>query len=588
MKRRLFFTASRMSGHMFRTWTALPGLAAGAAAGVGLGGRGRGLRGLAGAGGGGPGSGAAGGGGGGGRGGRASGTGTSGARPGAGPLGAAALTGTLATALTASGRGRTGPGTRGGGLRDGLRSGCGRGLDRRLLLYGGGGGRGGCLGRDRGGGTARGGPGGLGPVSGGHGGHRRMGLGPRHVPHRGPGPRARLEVGAALQPVEPGLDRALVVVRRGQQHARADQLQLEPGRGGAPHLRQPGVDEVGGPAELGGAEHGGLGLHALDDVDGRVDEPLLARVRDGGEDDEVPQPLQQIGDEPAGVVAALDHPVDDLEGGGAVTGGERVHHGVEQRPVRVAEEGGGHGVRHTVGGGAGEELVHDGHRVTYGPGPGAHDERQHAVLDGDALAPADLAQVLPQGAGRNEPEGVVVGPRPDRPDDLLGLGGGEDELQMLRRLLDDLQQGVEPRRGDHVGLVDDVDLVPAAGGPEEGLLAQLTGVVHATVRRGVDLDDVDGPRPVARQVPARLALPARGRRRPLLTVQAPREDPRAGGLATSARPAEQVRVIDPVVPQRLLQRVSDMLLPDDLGEGLRAVAAVQRKGRHTYEVIGAD
>jgi hypothetical protein len=29
-----------------------------------------------------------------------------------------------------------------------------------------------------------------------------------------------------------------------------------------------------------------------------------------------------------------------------------------------------------------------------------------------------------------------------------------------------------------------------------------------------------------------------------------------------------------------------MLLPDDLGERLRAIATVQRKGRHAYEVIG--
>ncbi|GGZ17040.1 hypothetical protein GCM10010327_54950 [Streptomyces nitrosporeus] len=46
-------------------------------------------------------------------------------------------------------------------------------------------------------------------------------------------------------------------------------------------------------------------------------------------------------------------------------------------------------------------------------------------------------------------------------------------------------------------------------------------------------------------------------------------------------------MVDPVVPQGLLKRVSDMLLTDDLGEGLGAIAAVQRKGRHIYEVIGA-
>ena len=96
----------------------------------------------------------------------------------------------------------------------------------------------------------------------------------------------------------------------------------------------------------------------------------------------------------------------------------------------------------------------------------------------------------------HQPERVVMGTRPDGPDDLLGLGGGEDELEVLRRLLDDLQQRVEACRRDHVGLVDDVDLVPAAGGPEEGLLPQLTRVVHTTVRSGVDLDDVDEPGPL--------------------------------------------------------------------------------------------
>ncbi|GFH64508.1 hypothetical protein Sgou_52620 [Streptomyces gougerotii] len=45
-------------------------------------------------------------------------------------------------------------------------------------------------------------------------------------------------------------------------------------------------------------------------------------------------------------------------------------------------------------------------------------------------------------------------------------------------------------------------------------------------------------------------------------------------------------MIDPVVPQRLLQRVGDMFLPDDLGERLRAITAVQRERRHAYERTG--
>ncbi|MFK4690857.1 hypothetical protein RKD22_003792 [Streptomyces pristinaespiralis] len=414
----------------------------------------------------------------------------------------------------------------------------------------------------------------------------RLGVRPGHVSHGGALATGR-ERRPPLQAVQPGPHRPLVVEGRRQQHPGADQLQLEPRRRGSPHLGQARVDEVRGPAELGGAEHGGLRLHPLDHVRRGVDQPLGARVRHGGEDHQVAQPLQQVRDEPARVVPAFDDAVHDLEGGGSVTRREGVHDGVEQRTVRVAEQGRRHGVCHTVVGGAGEQLVHDGHGVTHRPRAGPYHQREHAVLHRDALPAAHLRQIRPERPGWDEAERVVVRTRPDGADDLLGLGGREDELQVLRGLLDHLQQGVEPRRGDHVGLVDDVDLVAAARGAEEGLLAQLTRVIHTTVRGGVDLDDVDGPGSGARQVLAGLALAAGRRRRPLLAVQTTGEDAGAGRLSAAARPAEQVRVIDPVVAQGLLERVSDMLLTDDLCERLGAVAAVQRKGRHTYEVIGA-
>ncbi len=127
----------------------------------------------------------------------------------------------------------------------------------------------------------------------------------RGVPHRGHsgGSTARGELHPALDAVQPGHERALVAVRGRQQHARADQLQLEPGRGGAAHLGEALVDDVGGAAELGGTERAGLRLHAFEDVGGGVDEALVGGVGDGGEDDEVAQPLQQVGDEAARVVA---------------------------------------------------------------------------------------------------------------------------------------------------------------------------------------------------------------------------------------------------------------------------------------------
>jgi hypothetical protein len=40
----------------------------------------------------------------------------------------------------------------------------------------------------------------------------------------------------------------------------------------------------------------------------------------------------------------------------------------------------------------------------------------------------------------------VVGPRLDRGEDLLRLGRGEDELEVRRWFLDELEQRVEPSR----------------------------------------------------------------------------------------------------------------------------------------------
>ena len=113
------------------------------------------------------------------------------------------------------------------------------------------------------------------------------------------------------------------------------------------------------------------------------------------------------------------------------------------------------------------------------------------MVDVDPLLNAQLSQVIDENLRRHQTEGIVVGPGTNRPDDLLRLGRREDELDVRRGLLDEFQQGVEALRGDHVGLVDDVDLVPRVHRGEEGPLTQITGVVDAAVGGRVNLDDVD-------------------------------------------------------------------------------------------------
>ena len=191
---------------------------------------------------------------------------------------------------------------------------------------------------------------------------------------------------------------------------------------------------------------------------------------------------------------------------------------------------------------------------------------------------AQLDEVRREQPRRDQAEGIVMGSGSDRRQDLLRLGRREDEPQMGRRLLDQLEQRIEALSRDHVGLIDDVDLVGAGHRCEEGLLAQVAGVVDSPVRGGIDLDDIDGSWAATRQVLTALALTTGIRDRRLLAVQRTSQDPSRGRLAAATRAGEQVGVIHPVVGQRRAQRGRDVILPNDFGERLRPVAAIKREG----------
>ncbi|CAB4763364.1 unannotated protein [freshwater metagenome] len=375
-----------------------------------------------------------------------------------------------------------------------------------------------------------------------------------------------------------------------QQDAGADQLQQQPGRGGAAHLGETGGHEVGGAGEVGGPEPGGLGDQPLPGVLGDVDQPGRGGVGHGGHDHQVAQAAQQVLGEAARVLPGLDDLVDHAEDRGSVAGGEGVDDLVEQAVGGVAQQTRGQRVRDTLGAGATEQLVEHREGVTGRASTGADHERDRSRLDRDPLALAQLGEVAGEQARRDQSERVVVGAGTDRPDHLVGLGRGEDEPQVRRRLLHQLQQGVEALRGDHVGLVDDVDLVAAAHRREERLLPQVARVVDATVRGRVDLDHVDRPGPAAREVAAGVALPARVGHRGLLAVEGPRQDAGARGLAAATGAGEEVGVVDPVVGQGRAQGSRHVVLPDDLVEGLGPVAAVQGERRLHVQTLttGAD
>src|SRR5690606_8285796 len=104
------------------------------------------------------------------------------------------------------------------------------------------------------------------------------------------------------------------------------------------------------------------------------------------------------------------------------------------------------------------------------------------------------------------------------------------------------------------------------------------GVVDTTVGGRVDLDHVDRAAAAGRQVPAAVALTAGLGRGRLRAVERTREDPRRRRLAAATGTGEEVGVVDPVVRQGVAQRVRDVVLPDDLGERLGPVTAIESEG----------
>ena len=316
----------------------------------------------------------------------------------------------------------------------------------------------------------------------------------------------------------------------------------------------------------------------LEGVLGHLGQHGGSALAHAGHDHQGAQPLQQVVGVAPGVVAGLHGVVHRGEGGGAVDRGQRVHEVVQQRLRDVAEQGGRQlGVDVAVG--PGDQLVEHRHRVPHGAAAGADHQRQGRGLHRHVLAAADVLQVLHQPGGRHEPEGEVVRARADGDEHLFRLGRGEDEDHVLRRLLDHLEQGVEPFGGDLVRLVDDDHLVPVTDGDEGDPVAQVPGVVDAAVAGRVDLDDVERARAAVGQVQARRAHQAGRRGGALDAVERTGQDPGARGLAAPAGPGEQVRVVDATLGQGGRDRPDRVVLTHDVGEGVGAVPAVQREER---------
>jgi len=203
----------------------------------------------------------------------------------------------------------------------------------------------------------------------------------------------------------------------------------------------------------------------------------------------------------------------------------------------------------------------------------ARDRLQRGRLASQTLLLADLRELRDDALVRDPTEVEALRARDDRRRDLPGFGRREHEDRVRRRLLQRLQQRVEGLARQLVGFVDDIDLVLALRRRETHLVAEVAHLVDTAIGRGVDLDEVEeGPladRDAVLAAVAGLAVLRLG------AVHRLRDEPRDRRLADAARPREEIRVRDLARADRIPQRTGDVLLPDDRGEGLGAIAAIE-------------
>ena len=154
----------------------------------------------------------------------------------------------------------------------------------------------------------------------------------------------------------------------------------------------------------------------------------------------------------------------------------------------------------------------------------------------------DLLKPLADGTGQNAGKSNRWHRR-DGDRDFRRLGGAEDELDVLGRLFEGFEQGVEGLGSEHVDFVDDVDLEAARLGRtpvfcRNSRMSSMPGLLAPSISR----TSMSSPRAMLRQMSHWL----QGTVRALFAVERLGQDAGGGGLADATGAGEQVGVADAV------------------------------------------
>ena len=199
------------------------------------------------------------------------------------------------------------------------------------------------------------------------------------------------------------------------------------------------------------------------------------------------------------------------------------------------------------------------------------DKVECLVIGRNTLLIGYVAQILHAVLNLDAVEVVDLTTREDGGDNLMLLGGSQDEDSVAWWLLKGLEEGVERRRREHMNLVDNKNRVATLLRYDAHLLDKVADVVYRVVGCGIQLVNIERTTLVERTT--RLALVAGLAILRIQTVDCLGKDAGTGGLAYTARAAEEVGVCQLTTLNSVLQGRCYMTLTHDRSEGRGAILA---------------
>ena len=353
--------------------------------------------------------------------------------------------------------------------------------------------------------------------------------------------------------------------------AHGGQFQQRARVGGPLHVRLHAHEQLHEAEKL--LPHGAARLFAVAlRVLGRAFQKFLRRLAHGLRQQQRAQMFRHLAGEHLGVQPPSQQFVDLQKRAAGVArkqrGGEIKEELAPRRAQHIAREGEVHlPVR------VGKADVEDAEGVAHRAFGGAGDLVQGLFRGRAADAAQHHHHALDHGLHAQTPKIEALAAGEDGGGEPLRLGGGEDEHGVGRRLFQRFQKRVERAGGEHVYLVDDVDLVFGHRRGVLDLFAQIADLVHAVVGGGVDLDDVHAV--FLLQLQAHIAFSAGVAVHGMQAVDGAGKHLGRGGLARAARAAEQIGVGHAPGLHLMAQRFYHGVLPDDLRKRLRPPCAVQ-------------